>query len=121
MELQIRHSLKPKKLITKAEKIKMLRQALHYKKVELQQIKKESKLQSKPKKEKKEKPAKAKKWREIDKKNLLNRVKEKYLKIMRMRLNLICIDPMIAEHKRYQREVRRIQKQEEKRRKYEQH
>jgi len=38
---------------------------------------------------------------------------------MKMRLNLIKIDPMIAETKRYQKEVRRIQKQEEKRKRQE--
>lgn len=69
---------------------------------------------------KKEKPLKAKKWREVDKKNLTNRIKEKYLTIMKMRLNLINVDPMIQEHKRYQREVRRIQKSEDKRKKQEQ-
>jgi hypothetical protein len=44
---------------------------------------------------------KVKKWREIDKKTLVNRIKEKYLTIMKMRLNLVKVDPMIAETKRY--------------------
>ena len=78
LEVQAKHALKPKKLITKSEKSKMLRQALQNKKQELLKLKKESKLNSKPKNCKKEK-TKAKKWREIDKRNLTNRVKEKYL------------------------------------------
>jgi len=97
----------------------MLRLALHNKKIELVQLKKEFKLQAKPKKDKKDKPLKPKKWREVDKRVLTNRVKDKFLTIMKMRLNLISVDPMIAEHKRYQREVKRISKQEEKRKKQE--
>jgi len=38
----------------------------------------------------------------------MSRVKEKYLTIMKMRLNLIKIDPMIAENKKYQKELKRI-------------
>lgn len=47
------------------------------------------------------------------------RVKERYLVIMKMRINLVRIDPMIAETKRYNRELRRIQKQEDKKKKHE--
>jgi hypothetical protein len=56
---------------------------------------------NKPKKEKRIKPTKVKKWTKNDIKTLMNRVKEKYLDIMRMRINLVRIDPMIAETKRY--------------------
>lgn len=58
---------------------------------------------SKPKKEKKDKNSKLKKWKEKDKKILLDRVKEKYLTIKKMRMNLIRVDPMIAENKRYEK------------------
>jgi len=44
-------------------------------------------------------------------------VKEKYLTIMRMRLNLVNYNPMIAENKRYKREIKKMQKEEEKRKK----
>jgi len=42
---------------------------------------------------------------------LLDRVKEKYLLIKKMRMNMIKIDPMIAERKRFDKELRRIRKQ----------
>ena len=69
----------------------------------------------KPKKEKKEQlKAKTKKWKEKDKKMLLDRVKDKYLTIKKMRMNLVKIDPMIAENKRYEKQVKRYQKQQAK-------
>lgn len=66
-------------------------------------------MNQKPKRERKEKQAK-KKWRERDKKTLYDNVKEKYQQIMKLRMNLIKVDPMIAETKRYQKELKRIQK-----------
>lgn len=36
-----------------------------------------------------------------------------------MRLNLIKVDPMIAENKRYQKELKRVQKNKEKKKKQE--
>jgi hypothetical protein len=115
--LQKKHILKPKKIITKTEKNKMLRQALQNKKAELVQLKKDSKLLNKPRRDKRMKMVKAKKWTKNDIKTLMARVKEKYLAIIKMRINLVRMDPMIAEKKRYNREVRRLQKQEEKRKK----
>ena len=62
---------------------------------------------------------KNKKWREKDKKILAERVKEKYLMIRKMRLNLIKVDPMIAENKKYQKELKRVQKLQEKKKRQE--
>ena len=62
---------------------------------------------------------KAKKWKERDKRLLLERVKEKYLDIRKMRFNLIKIDPMLNEERRYQRELKRLAKAKDKRRKRE--
>ena len=62
---------------------------------------------------------KNKKWREKDKKILTERVKEKYLMIRKMRLNLIKVDPMIAENKKYQKELKRVQKLQEKKKRQE--
>lgn len=70
-----------------------------------------------PKKEKKSKKEKQKKWKEKDKKILLERVKDKYLLIKKLRFNLIKVNPMIAETKRYEKELKRIQKLKEKQRK----
>ena len=75
------------------------------------------KLLNKPKKEKKGKKEKQKKWKEKDKKILLERVKDKYLAIKKLRFNLIKVNPMIAETKRYEKELKRIQKLKEKKRK----
>jgi len=50
---------------------------------------------------------------------LLERVKDKYLAIKKLRFNLIKINPMIAETKRYEKELKRIQKLKEKKRKQE--
>ena len=75
------------------------------------------KLLNKPKKEKKGKKEKQKKWKEKDKKTLLERVKDKYLAIKKLRFNLIKVNPMIAETKRYEKELKRIQKLKEKKRK----
>lgn len=74
---------------------------------------------NKPKKEKKGKKEKQKKWKEKDKKILLERVKDKYLAIKKLRFNLIKVNPMIAETKRYEKELKRIQKLKEKKRKQE--
>ena len=63
-----------------------------------------------PKKDKKSKKEKQKKWKEKDKKILLERVKK-------LRFNLIKVNPMIAETKRYEKELKRIQKLKEKQRK----
>lgn len=70
-----------------------------------------------PKKDKKSKKEKQKKWKEKDKKILLERVKDKYLLIKKLRFNLIKVNPMIAETKRYEKELKRIQKLKEKQRK----
>jgi len=88
----------------------MLRVAIQNKKQELIQKRREDKLLHKPKKEKKEKKPKVKKWKEKDKKTLLDRVKEKYLIIKKIRMNMLKIDPMIAERKRYNKEIKRMQK-----------
>jgi len=74
---------------------------------------------NKPKKEKCIKVQKFKKWTKNDIKTLMSKVKEKYLDIMKMRINLVRVDPMIEETKRYNREMRRLQKQEEKKKKKE--
>ena len=66
------------------------------------------KLLNKPKKEKKGKKEKQKKWKEKDKKTLLERVKDKYLAIKKLRFNLIKVNPMIAETKRYEKELKRM-------------
>ena len=58
---------------------------------------------------------KAKKWKEKDKRTLLERVKEKYLNIRKMRFNLLKVNPMIAEERRFQKELKRIAKAKEKR------
>lgn len=50
---------------------------------------------NKPKKEKRIRSNKVKKWTKNDVKALMNRVKEKYLDIMKMRINLVRVDPMI--------------------------
>lgn len=92
--------------------------AIQNKKLELLQLKKKSKLSQKPKKEKQDQK-KVKKWLEKHKKQLFDGVKEKYLQITKLRLNLIRVDPMIDETKRYHKEIKRIQKQEEKRKKKE--
>ena len=44
-----------------------------------------------------------------------NKVRDKYISIMKMRINLELFDPMIAENKRYKREVKRLQKEQQKR------
>jgi len=51
---------------------------------------------------------KPKKWTKIDVKMLMTRVKDKYLDIMKMRINIMRVDPMIAETKRYHKAMRRI-------------
>jgi hypothetical protein len=66
---------------------------------------------AKPKKEKKEKKVKNKKWKEKDKRILLEGVKDKYLLIKKMRMNLIKVDPMINENKKFNKELKRIKKQ----------
>lgn len=45
---------------------------------------------------------------------LMDRVKDKYLTIKKMRMNLIRMDPMIAENKRYEKQVKKFQKQQAK-------
>lgn len=54
------------------------------------------------------------KWRERDKRVLFERIKEKYLGIKKLRINLIRVDPMVAEQKRYEKEVKRVQKYQQK-------
>lgn len=108
IEIQKKNQLKPKKVITKTERNKMLRQALNNKKHDLIQMKKDFKMQSRPGKEKK--VVKQRKWTKNEIKVLMGRVKEKYLDIMRMRINCVRVDPMIAETKRYYKEVRRLRK-----------
>ena len=88
--------------------------ALLQRKAELMSEKKAQKL-GRPKKLQ----PKAKKWKERDKRQLLERVKEKYLAIRKMRFNMIKIDPMLNEERRYQRELKRLAKAKEKRRKQE--
>ena len=97
-EIQQRHNLKPKKLISKTERNKLLRQVLQNKKQELSQLRREQRLSKKPQKEKLGKP---KKWKEREKKQLFDRIKEKYMQIKKMRINTIKIDPMIAQNKKY--------------------
>lgn len=58
---------------------------------------------------------KSKKWKEKDKKILMERVKEKYLLIKKMRVNMIRVDPMITETKRHEKELKRIKKAQLKR------
>lgn len=67
LETQAKHQAKPKKLMSKAEKTKMLKNALQMKKNQLLELKKESKLHYKPKRDRKDKLSKAKKWKEKDK------------------------------------------------------
>ena len=92
------HQQKPKKLISKTERNKLLRVALQNKKAEIMQLRREKK----PKRER-SKSIKNKKWKEKDKKILLERVKNMYLSIKKIRMNIIRVDPMIAEHKRYEK------------------
>ena len=71
-------------------------------KSELVLIKKSQSKQGRPRKEKKEDDIKKKKkWKEKDKRQLLERVKEKYLQVKKMRFNMQKIDPMVQENKRY--------------------
>jgi hypothetical protein len=97
------------------DRTRIIRQALLQRKAELMSEKKAQKL-GRPKKIQ---PVKAKKWKERDKRLLLERVKEKYLDIRKMRFNLIKIDPMLNEERRYQRELKRLAKAKDKRRKRE--
>lgn len=101
IDISKKHQLKPRKIITKTEKNKLLRQALLNKKQELIQLKKDSRSVIKPRNEMQINLFKQKKWTKIDVKMLMARVKEKYLEIMKMRINLVRVDPMIAENKRY--------------------
>ena len=67
------------------------------------QQRRENKLLSRPKKDKNDKNSKLKKWTEKNKKTLMERVKDKYLTIKKMRMNLTRVDPMISEKKRYEK------------------
>jgi hypothetical protein len=98
MDIWIRHQQKPKKLISKTERNKLLRVALQNKKAEIIQLRREKK----PKRER-SKSVKTKKWREKDKKILLDKVKNMYLSIKKIRMNLIRVDPMIEERKRHEK------------------
>ena len=98
MDIWIRHQQKPKKLISKTERNKLLRVALQNKKAEIIQLRREKK----PKRER-SKSVKTKKWREKDKKILLDKVKNMYLSIKKIRMNLIRVDPMIDERKRHEK------------------
>ena len=69
-------------------------------------LKKEAK-QHKPKKV----VVKERKWKEKDKNALLNKVRDKYISIMNMRISMEMVDPMVAKKKRYKREVKRLQKE----------
>lgn len=112
--------LKPKKQLSKTERNKMVRQALQFRKSELVLIKKSQQKQGRPRKERREDELKKKKkWKEKDKRILLERVKEKYLQIKKMRFNIQKIDPMVNEQKRYQKELKRVQKLNEKRKRTE--
>lgn len=60
-----------------------------------------------------------KKWREKDKKMLYERVKERYLQMMRMRMNIILVDPMRKiklKHERLTKRRENMQKAEERKR-----
>jgi hypothetical protein len=63
--------------------------------------------EKKPKRER-SKSVKSKKWKEKDKKILLDRVKNIYLNIKKIRMNIIKVDPMIDERKRHEKHKKRI-------------
>jgi len=71
-------------------------------------------LLSRPKKDKNDKACNMKKWKEKDKKKLMDRVKDKYMTIKKMRYNMIRVDPMIAEKKRYEKQVKKYEKLQQK-------
>jgi len=106
MDIWSKHQQKPKKLISKTERNKLLRVALQNKKAEIMQLRREKK----PKRVS-PKASKNKKWKEKDKRILFERVKSFYLNIKKIRLNIIRVDPMIEERKRYDKMKKRIQKQ----------
>ena len=59
------------------------------------------------------------KWREKDKKTLLERVREKFLALMKLRLNIVYVDPMRkirAREERNKKKAENFQKQEERKR-----
>ena len=74
------------------------------------QQRRENKLLSRPKKDKNDKNSKLKKWTEKNKKTLMERVKDKYLTIKKMRMNLTRVDPMISEKKRYEKQIKKYEK-----------
>lgn len=76
------------------------------------QQRRENKLLSRPKKDKNDKNSKLKKWTEKNKKTLMERVKDKYLTIKKMRMNLTRVDPMISEKKRYEKQIKKYEKQQ---------
>jgi len=54
-------------------------------------------------------------WREKDKKTLLDRVKEKYLQLMKLKLTVVFVDPMrkiIAREERNKRKQESLEKLE---------
>lgn len=63
--------------------------------------------EKKPKRER-SKNSKNKKWKEKDKRILLERVKSIYLSIKKIRLNIIKVDPMIEERKKHEKLKKRI-------------
>ena len=111
LQIQAKNDIKPIKIVSKTDISKMIKQAVQKKKADLTLLKKELKHH----KPKKVLIVKEKKWREKDKSHLLNKVRDKYISIMKMRINLELFDPMIAENKRYKREVKRLQKEQQKR------
>ena len=66
------------------------------------------------------KPIPVNKWREKDKKILYDRVRDRYLQLVKLRFNLLRVDPMIKIKKRQERMQKKKEnqmKQVEKKRK----
>ena len=66
------------------------------------------------------KPIAVNKWREKDKKILYDRVRDRYLQLVKLRFNLLRVDPMIKIKKRQERMQKKKEnqmKQVEKKRK----
>ena len=49
------------------------------------------------------KPAPVNKWREKDKKILYDRVRDRYLQLLKLRFNILKVDPMIKIKKKQER------------------
>lgn len=96
-----RTTVKPKKMLTKLDRQKLIRDAIQARKMELLQQKKVAKSAGRPKKIVDPNLVKKKKWRDKDKRMLLEQVKEKYLAIRKMRFNILRVDPMVNEQKRF--------------------